>query len=381
MKLEKKQNNNKMRYIARQHNNFIDITLKMSMNAYKLFLFAISKIKTTDKDLPIITINLKEVKDLFAIKYKDKDNIKFSYLRELAEEIQGVKGLSIIEGNTEVFPPLAIPRIHLETLEIQMEFYQGLKPYLIDLQNQFYTKSDICFVFSLPSMESIRMYLLLKSRFSQIEARMKNEEKTLLENAKQKKEDISKIKITDFNVTAIEKNMVLKELKEKLIITDETYNNFAQLKRGKLDVIQKNINENKLSDIRFDYFPVKEIGSKKVESVTFKIYKKENPELESAEIINENKGNKTPENSPDQLEKRYYAELACIVSEMKRNLTKEQITCIKINKLAKSMNAEEIKKHKLFGSLFFKYLLTEDQKHYESFESWKGKQDIQKNEP
>jgi len=227
--------------IARQHNDFILAPQELNMNEFKLFLLAISKIKTTDKEYPEITISVDEFKKAL----KSEKNMDYDYVNNIAQGL--LKARISINTKTHNYHGNFIVSVlgTREFMNFKFNFAEEMKPFLLQLNH--YTQSNNELMMSFGSYYSARIYQILKMHFG-----------------KEKNGEYEFVGVT----------MTVDEIKTILKLPTETYSNFGQLKRNILEKAKTDINNNNYSDIQFSYEELKRQGSRKVIGITFNIYPK-----------------------------------------------------------------------------------------------------------
>jgi len=227
--------------IARQHNDFILAPQELNINEFKLFLLAISKIKTTDKEYPEITISVDEYKKAI----KTDMNLDFNYVHKIAQGL--LKAKININTKTHTYDGNFVISVlgSKEDLTFKFNFAEEMKPFLLQLSH--YTQSNNDLMMSFGSYYSARIYQILKMHFG-----------------REKKGEYEFVAVS----------MTVEDIKSTLKLPEETYNNFGQLKRNVLEKAKNDINNNNYSDIQFSYEELKRQGSRKVIGITFNIYPK-----------------------------------------------------------------------------------------------------------
>jgi len=318
--------------IARQHNDFITAPQSLTQNAFKFFMLAISKIKTTDKDLPEIVLTLDDFKRAFA-PVRTKEHIRFDFVDQIAGELKSSDAVKIKQGTKTIhinFVDTIISDSHDNTFRVS--FKREMHPFLLELKH--YTKSRVELICSFRSYYSSRIYQILKMYFG----------KTIGE---------------EYAELVVE----IVRLREMLSLNEGVYSNYAQLKREVIEKAKKEINNNLLSDIKFSYEELKGIGSKKVVGLKFQIHRNDFEKNETIGIISQE----------DRYKTKYNEELNLTISELIKNITTSELNSIKkcAASLAKGLSDEEILEHNLFKAWVLMSKILPDSKRYlDSFEDW-----------
>ena len=206
---------------------------QLSVQEQKIILYLISKIKPRDKDFKN---NVFDIKDFCKICGIDTHNGK-NYIN-LKETIKKLADKSIWvksdDGNREtLYRWLNYAVIDKKSGEIQIQFHELMKPFLLELKSSF-TQYELLYILAMQSQYGIRLYETLKS----YEFR-----KEILFN--------------------------LEDLKEMLMAKKyDVYNSF---KRRVLEIAIREIND--FSDINVQYEPIKD--GKKIVGLKFLISAKE----------------------------------------------------------------------------------------------------------
>lgn len=196
-------------------NALIMAKFRLTLNEQRLILFILAeKITKFDKEFGVYKVSRTELEVAFGR--------GMAYFDEIVDTINKLNSrkLSFYDGNDWVLASwVSAARINRSKKEIIIEFPQILKPYLLDIKDNF-TKYGLDNIIYLKSSHSIRLYEILKQRV--------------------------KLKIFQFTV---------EDLKEYLGILPEEYSLFGHFKDKVLNVAQEQINKN--TDIRFLFSPIK----------------------------------------------------------------------------------------------------------------------------
>jgi len=312
--------------IARQHNDFITAPQSLTQNAFKFFMLAISKIKTTDKDLPEVVLTLDDFKEAFA-PVRSKDHIRFDFVDQIAGELKSSDAVKIKQGTKTIhinFVDTIISDSKDNTFRVT--FKRDMHPFLLELKH--YTKSRVELICSFRSYYASRFYQILKMYFG---------------------------KATEDGYAELDLNIA--RLREMLSLSEGVYSNYAQLKREVIEKAKKEINNNNLSDIKFSYTELKGVGSKKVIGIKFQIHSNLLERIELVETA-------SPE---EDLKNRYYSELVKMVNNLEVDYEKIR----KMNPMARNMMDDEIRRYKLFTAWVIQTgQLTEDKAYFAGFNTW-----------
>jgi len=318
--------------VARQHNDFIVSPQSLSQNAFKFFIIAVSKIKTTDKELPEVLLSLKDFKDALP---RSKDNIRFDFINALAKELMSNDGVVIKQG-TKFLHIHFVDTILSDSKDgtFTIRFKQEMKPYLLELKH--YTKSSVELICNFKSFYASRVYQILKMYQGKLQGQD-----------------------ADYSEVDLE----ISKIREMLDIPDSLYPDYAQLKRKVIEQAKTEINNNVLSDIKFSYSEIKGIGTKKVIGIKFQIHKSLLERIETAEIVSQE----------DDYRAKYNDELNSAIKELTKNITSNELNSIRkcAASLAKGLSDEEILEHNLFKAwVLMSKILPDKKRHLDSFEDW-----------
>ena len=199
---------NKSETAVSQSNLLIESRYKLTLNEIKLFLWMIKQVHPRDKDFKTYRLDIKEFSDSTASNstaiYTRAKEITKAFLSKVHE----------LDGGNLQIGFLSSVRYHPGKGYISYRFDPDLKPYLLQLREQF-TTYHIENILMCKHTASIRLYQLLKS-FEGLGTR----------------------------------KMLLEDLRYKLVM-ESRYRQWHDFKRYILDRSRKEIN--KLTDIRFNY--------------------------------------------------------------------------------------------------------------------------------
>lgn len=135
----------------------------LTLTQQKLILYAISRINKSSENFEKITFNLKEFQNICNVTHKDYTGLK----QDLTDINKKCWWVTVKDENNRVADCLvqwfSFIKVYKDTGNIELEFHQILKPYLLELSDRFYTSYELKNVFSFKSAYSIRLYELLKS--------------------------------------------------------------------------------------------------------------------------------------------------------------------------------------------------------------------------
>lgn len=132
----------------------------LSLVEQKIILRLIQIIKPDDKKFEPYSFNLKEFCEICGI--SDRSGQTYNYIRDVIKELR-LKTLILRNGDIETICGwINEATYNYTTKEIKITLSEHLKPYLLELKNNF-TEYSLLNVLSMRSKYSIRMYELLKS--------------------------------------------------------------------------------------------------------------------------------------------------------------------------------------------------------------------------
>lgn len=225
MKQIRKNEESEKKKIAVQSNALINARYDMTAFQKKILLYIISKIQPDDKDFQNYTINVKEFVDEADYKSKmlyDKIRKDTKALISKVYEIEEPDGLLQVAI-------LAKAKYIKNRGQIQVAFAPDLKPYLLQLKEQF-TATPLRYVMGFKSSYSIRIYEMLQQ-----------------------------FKSTGYFIIPIE------ELKHRLNLENK-YNTYTLFKRRVVEQAQKELEH---TDMAFSFKEIKK--GRKVERLEFKV--------------------------------------------------------------------------------------------------------------
>lgn len=211
--------------IAIQSNALINARYDMTAFQKKILLYIISKIQPDDKDFQNYIINIKDFVEEADYKSKmlyDKLRIDTKALISKVYEIEEPDGLLQVSI-------LAKAKYIKNKGQIQVAFAPDLKPYLLQLKEQF-TATPLRYVLNFKSVHSIRIYEMLQQ-----------------------------FRSTNFLVISLE------ELKYRMNLEDK-YKTYTLFKRRVIRQAQKELEH---TDMAFDFIEIK-VG-RKVQRIEFRI--------------------------------------------------------------------------------------------------------------
>ncbi|MDO1449547.1 replication initiation protein [Rhodocytophaga aerolata] len=152
--------------IVRMHNHLITANLGyFELLSMRIFLLMIAKLKWDDKDLLPIRINLSDI--LPSYKGGDHLQVIIKACDELKEKMKDIRILSINSKGKQVYERMTVidnVKYVEDTDYIEAEFGRKIKPYLIDLKENF-TQTELQEIIKLKSTHAIRIYLLIKTLY------------------------------------------------------------------------------------------------------------------------------------------------------------------------------------------------------------------------
>jgi len=136
-----------------------NVRYSLSAQEQKLIIYAISKVVAEDKELKQISFKISDYLNIVGSTNSGKDYQRIkATIRDLRNKSWWVK-----DGNKQVLLAfLDTATVNEETREIELTLSKSLKPYLIDLKQNF-TKYELINVLCLRSKYSIRLYEIFKS--------------------------------------------------------------------------------------------------------------------------------------------------------------------------------------------------------------------------
>ncbi len=222
---------------------------QLTKQAQRVVLFAISKIKPTDKIFEEYEFELSE---LYAICGLQKES--YTELKAILEDLSD-KGWTIpMKGNPDVMTRVrwfATLRTNKKSGKVAIKFHEDMMPYLLELseRDEFYTGYSLRYVLPMDSQYGPRLYELLKSY-------QKNNTSWFFE---------------------------VQHLKS--LLGADNYKNFTDFKRFALDPAVKDVND--YSDLNVMY--IAEKAGVRYSRITFYFYEKKPKSLSATKIAGEKK--------------------------------------------------------------------------------------------
>ena len=218
-----------MKQLIVKSNKLIEAKYKLTTNEQRIILYVLSeKVKKGDENFGVYTFNISELAERFGGGMRNFD--------ETIETINKLRKRTFFYRDGDVWMDanwVSVAVVNEKTKDITIEFPQLLKPYLLQLKENFTAYHLECVVY-LKSSYAVRLYELLKQYLN-----------------------IGSRKFT------------VDELKELLGIGKDEYSQFGHFKAKVLKVSVNQINAN--SDINVEYFPIKK--GRKFDSLRFTIEK------------------------------------------------------------------------------------------------------------
>lgn len=225
-------------------NNLIQKTrYTLSVQQQKIILYLISKIKPIDEDLIEYEFDLLDLCDLCGIEHHGQNYKNFK------DSIQKLHDSSFwIETETEdiLISWVNFVRINRQTNTVQLRLDPKLKPFLLQLKEQF-TAYELGSVIQMKSKYSLRIYELLKS--------------------------YSSLGVAKFDI---------KYFREKLDIIS-VYSDYRDLRRYVIDKSVKEINQ--YTDLNINFYPIKH--GRSVTDLVFQISGKNEADLARLRLARE----------------------------------------------------------------------------------------------
>jgi plasmid replication initiation protein len=156
-KIELQKNRNSL--VVKDNRIIRNVRYSLSAQEQKLIIYAVSKVVAEDKELKKISFKLNDYFNIVGSTNSGKDYQRVkATIRELRNKSWWIK-----DGDKEIlFAWLDTARVNPKTREIELTLSESLKPYLIDLKQNF-TKYELINVLCLRSKYSIRLYEIYKS--------------------------------------------------------------------------------------------------------------------------------------------------------------------------------------------------------------------------
>lgn len=229
-------------YRVTQSNKLIDARHDVALTAreQKIILTMVSMIQPTDEDFRKYTIPIKEFSEMLGLEGK----AKYDDIKEIAQRLQK-KSVYIQEEKGFVVTNWVSSQRYIEGEgKIELAFSPELKPYLLQLKNQF-TSYRLSNILSLKSAYSIRLYELIK-----------------------KWQHLGKWECS------------VNHLKLHMGATTSTFDRYNLFKVRVLELAIKELNEK--TDINISFEEIKK--GRKIEIISFKIYQNPEKELQIEDI-------------------------------------------------------------------------------------------------
>ena len=231
---------NRTNLVVKDNRIIRNVRYSLSAQEQKLIIYAISKVVAEDKELKKITFKLNDYFNIVGSTNSGKDYQRVkATIRELRNRSWWIK-----DGDKEIlFAWLDTARVNPKTREIELTLSESLKPYLIDLRQNF-TKYELINVLCLRSKYSIRLYEIFKSYL------WLNRWEVSLEEFR----EIVDVKDRYLDFTEFKRNVINPSIKEINKFTDLTIS-METLKSGRnIDKLIFNIVEKKGTQLVLDLF-------------------------------------------------------------------------------------------------------------------------------
>jgi plasmid replication initiation protein len=225
---------------------------KMDLQEQKILLYMISKIKPNDIDFTEQTFSIIEF--CKACGLDDDNGGNYAYIKNTLKSLRDRSiWVTLDDGSETTLAWINKVKIEKRSGLIKLELDKDMKPYLLDLQENF-TQYSLMYTLAMRSQYSIRLYELLKSyQFK---------------------------KYQPFEIDEL-----------KRLLHAEKYERYPDFRRKVLEIAVREINE--LTDISVSYSPQK--PSRKIIGISFNIDRKGNIDMWEAgnktmKILDGNKG-------------------------------------------------------------------------------------------
>ena len=231
---------NRTNLVVKDNRIIRNVRYSLSAQEQKLIIYAISKVVAEDKELKKITFKLNDYFNIVGSTNSGKDYQRVkATIRELRNRSWWIK-----DGDKEIlFAWLDTARVNPKTREIELTLSESLKPYLIDLRQNF-TKYELINVLCLRSKYSIRLYEIFKSYL------WLNRWEISLDEFR----EIVDVKDKYLDFTEFKRNVINPSIKEINKYTDLTIS-METLKSGRnIDKLIFNIVEKKGTQLVLDLF-------------------------------------------------------------------------------------------------------------------------------
>ena len=266
-------------HLVVQSNRFINFRHSLSLAEARVFLNMVAQIERDDEDFKSYRIDVKKFINLVGL----KGNSSYSVLREVAEGLRDKKFTQVQpDGSFLVTGYISSAEYIAGRSYVELSFDPKLKPFLLNLKEAF-TQYDIRYIISLRSLNTVRIYELLKQ--------------------------YEKVRFREFK---------LEELKFILNLEGK-YPRYVDFRIRVLDAAQKELK--KSTDISFDYEEIKE--GRHVSRIRFIIHSQKNENAE-ARIINLNESDSISF-SPVIVISSAYTDLIQLFTELEPALREDDI--------------------------------------------------------
>jgi Initiator Replication protein len=216
--------------LVTKHNKLIQAKYSLTLQEKRLIYWLISEIKPEDGDFKPYRVAIKELTAFLGL---ENNNRIYQQMAEVTERLMR-RVMKIEEPENKSLLQVAwvsSARYHLGKGCVDISFDPQLKPYLVQLKNQF-TSIELRYAIHLQSVYAMRIYELLK-QYRKIGERV----------------------------------LPIAELREMLGIEAHKYQYINDFRRFVIDIAQREINGK--TDIRFDYFELKQ--GRKITDIRFVI--------------------------------------------------------------------------------------------------------------
>jgi plasmid replication initiation protein len=207
-----------------QSTNLISARQSLKLNSAKLIRACIMQVEPNDTEFKPYIITISELSELLNI---DSSNL-YRNIEEITDDImKNPIYFRIVEKDKERFKKMPwVSFIEYDThLGLCIKLNENLKPYILELKKH-YTQYTLDEVLTMKSVHAIRVYELIKSRITQ--------------------------KILPKDGISIQ--LSLDEIKEACDIQNKkSYDTFANLRIKIIDVAVKEINENTMYRVSYEY--------------------------------------------------------------------------------------------------------------------------------
>ena len=212
-----------------KHNEIIEGKYNMSITEVKIIAKLTSVIQKEDDDFKRYMFKASDI-----LKELNMGDDNYAALKESIDKLV-VRKIELRQESSTLTTTFLSSAEYFENSMIELEFSPKLKPYLLQLKNNF-TKYYLEDILTLKSFYAVRIYELLKQ--------------------------YEKIK---------ERTITIDDLKEMLKVTEKSYNLYSNFKAKVLAISEREINEK--TDLNISYEEIK--SGKKVTSIKFHISKKD----------------------------------------------------------------------------------------------------------